>query len=276
MTTTARHRAHVARWNLHRVVERHPLVTYFALAYLISWPLWLLSRAAGGAAGTVLLAAGGFGPAVAALLTVTWSGRSVRTWLRTLLRWRAPTGAWVYALALPVVVMVLFNLLLAGLGLAPDWASLPGRAPGYLATFLVTALVFGGQEELGWRGFALGELQRGHRPVVATALLGLGWGLWHVPLYGPGGLVVPLVLAFFYTWLFNASGSVLLCVLLHAGLTAGQDHLLLTADSPVVDATLLATYLAAAAVLLLLTRERLGLKETHPAGAAALSRRSNR
>jgi uncharacterized protein len=81
----------------------------------------------------------------------------------------------------------------------------------------------------------LGELQRRHAPLVATLLLGVGWGAWHVPLYGPIGFLVPLVLAFFYTFLYNITGSVLLCILLHAGLTAAQDHLLLTADSMTVD-----------------------------------------
>ena len=28
--------------------DRHPLIFYFALTYAISWPLWLLSRLAGG------------------------------------------------------------------------------------------------------------------------------------------------------------------------------------------------------------------------------------
>ena len=28
-------------------IRRHRLISYFALAYAISWPLWLLSRLAG-------------------------------------------------------------------------------------------------------------------------------------------------------------------------------------------------------------------------------------
>ena len=48
------------------LVNRHPLIFYFALTYAISWPLWLLSRLAGGTLGTVLLVMGGFGPMIAA------------------------------------------------------------------------------------------------------------------------------------------------------------------------------------------------------------------
>ena len=80
------------------------------------------------------------------------------------------------------------------------------------------------------------------RSAVATLILGIGWGVWHIPLYGPAGFVVPMVLAFFYTWLYNRTRSVLLCILLHASFTAAQDHLLLSADSPMVDIVLLGSY----------------------------------
>ena len=128
----------------------------------------------------------------------------------------------------------------------------------YLQSFLLTAVIFGGQEEPGWRGFALPRLQSQRSPMVATLILGLGWGIWHIPLYGPTGFVVPLVLAFFYTWLYNKTNSILLCILLHASFTPAQDHLLLTADSPIVDAVLLGTYVVAAAAVIVATRGRLG------------------
>jgi membrane protease YdiL (CAAX protease family) len=124
---------------------------------------------------------------------------------------------------------------------------------------LITAVIFGGQEEPGWRGYALPALQQRRSPLVATLILGLGWGVWHIPLYGPAGFIVPLVLAFFYSWLYNRTQSVLLCILLHASFTAAQDHLLLTADSRIVDVVLLGTYLVGAGVLIAVTRGRLGL-----------------
>ena len=98
--------------------------------------------------------------------------------------------------------------------------------------------------------------------MVATLILGLGWGVWHIPLYGPLGFVVPLVLAFFYTWLYNRTQSVLLCILLHASFTAAQDHLLLSTDSRMVDAMLLGTYIVVAAALIVATRGRLGIPMT--------------
>jgi hypothetical protein len=81
-------------------------------------------------------------------------------------------------------------------------------------------------------------------------------------LRGPAGFVVPLVLAFFYTFLYNTTSSVLLCILLHAGLTAAQDHLLFAADSMTVDLVLLTTYVFAAAAVIVLTRGRLGKRRS--------------
>jgi uncharacterized protein len=89
-------------------------------------------------------------------------------------------------------------------------------------------------EEPGWRGFALPGLEGVHTPVVATVVVGTLWALWHFPLVFiderfPHGFtsVAPLVLlafltvvgialmAFFYSWVYNATQSFLLCMLLH-------------------------------------------------------------
>jgi CAAX protease family protein len=240
-------------------IRRHRLILYFGLTYAISWPLWLLSRLAGGTVGTVLLVVGGFGPLVAAAITIRCSGGSLTEWLRGIVRWRIPVRFYAYALGLPVLIMAAMNAVLAVLGQQPDVSLVLGRIPAYLQTLLITAVIFGGQEEPGWRGFALPRLEERHAPLVATLILGFGWGVWHIPLYGPAGLVVPLVLAFFYSWLYNRTQSVLLCILLHASFTAAQDHLLLTADSQIVDAVLLGTYVVGAGVLIAVTRGRLGL-----------------
>jgi uncharacterized protein len=240
------------------LASRHPLVHYFVLTYAISWPFFLLSRQVGGGFAITLIVIGGFGPMVAAAWTVVRSGGSISEWLRPILRWRVGPQYYAYALGLPLLIMLALNLALSALGASTDWGALPARIPVYLQSFLLTAIVFGGQEEPGWRGFALPQLQQRHPPWAATLILGLGWGIWHVPLYGPAGFVVPLVLAFFYTWLYNKTGSVLLCILLHASFTPAQDHLLFSGDSMVVDITLLATYVAAALVVIIASRGRLG------------------
>lgn len=242
-------------------IRRHRLIVFFALTYAISWPLWFLSHLAGGTLGTVLLVVGGFGPLLAAAILIRYSGDSLIDWLRSIVRWRVPVRFYAYAFGLPVLIMAVMDGVLAALGHQSDLSVISGRPPAYLQTLFITALIFGGQEEPGWRGFALPRLEERHAPLVATLILGLGWGVWHIPLYGPFGFVVPLVLAFFYSWLYNRTHSVLLCIVLHASFTAAQDHLLLVADSRVVDAVLLSTYIVGAAVVIAVTRGRLGYRD---------------
>jgi uncharacterized protein len=258
LTTDAseRGRANVLTAATGRWLTAHPVLGFVLIAYAMSWPVWLLAWVTGWFPLVVL---GGFGPASAAAVMLRLGKQPLRPWLRRLLLWRVRPRFYAYALLLPAAIYGLVNLALQVLGADVDWSLLPGRLPSYLLALLLTATLFGGLEEPGWRGYALPRLQARHTPLKATLLLGLAWGVWHVPLYGPAGFVVPLVLAFFYTWLYNRTGSVLLCVLLHGSFTAAQDELLLTADSVTVDAVILGIYVAAAAAVVLLTRGRLGV-----------------
>lgn len=246
-------------------VARHPLPAFFLLAFGGAWLLWLPGLVGiGGAGGFVLLALGALAPFAAAVLVVRAEGGDLHGWLRGLLVWRVPARFWVFALGVPAALLVVVNAVLALTGHPVDLGLLAQRIPAYLAGFAVVATVGGGLEEPGWRGFALPRLQRRFSPLAATAVLGLAWGVWHVPLYGPLGFVLPAFLAVYYTWLYNRTGSVLLCVLLHGSFTPAIDDLVLTADSLEVDLVVLGTVVAGAAVLVAATRGRLGLARPEP------------
>src|SRR5699024_10121189 len=38
-------------------------------------------------------------------------------------------------------------------------------------------------EQLGWRGFALNEVQKKHSPLKSALIVGVLWGSWHAPLW---------------------------------------------------------------------------------------------
>jgi membrane protease YdiL (CAAX protease family) len=202
--------------------------------------------------------------AAAALVTVC-SGDSLAAWIRPVWHWRVPVQWWLYALGLPALLYAVVTSILQLIGSPVDWSLAVDRLPAYLSTFVFVLFLGGGMEEPGWRGFGLPVLQETYSPLRATLILGLVWGVWHVPIYGPAGFIVPLVLAFFYTVLWNAAHSLGLCILLHASFTPAQDHLILMpqndAYTPALDAqdwVIPGTYIAAALVVTALTQGRLG------------------
>ncbi len=219
-----------------RWAAQHPVAAFFGLTYALSWGLWLpLVLGYSGTLRSILFVGGAFGPAVAGALVTGLSGHKVGAWLRRRMRWRVAARWWMVALVVPVVLTGTASAAYALLGHPVDVMLLPARLGGYLPALALAALVGGGQEELGWRGFALPHLERRFGPARATLLLGTIWALWHLPIVAANrtlqhGLewaaLWPVLLlslasvvgyAFVLTWLFNRTGSVLMAMLLHAG-----------------------------------------------------------
>jgi membrane protease YdiL (CAAX protease family) len=232
-------------------IRRQPFFCLVILAYGFSWSCWLLSfwLSDNGPAATALFYLAGFGPWIAAMVILKAQGRSLRGWLRSLFKWRLHPGWYGFALGFPVLLVVIVSLIYWRLGNALDFTVLPSRLGAYVPTLLLIAIVQGGNEEPGWRGFGLPVLQQRHSPFVATGILGLVWAFWHVPLlvtnpdvasgvigFGQILFIATVTLisiathAFWYTWLMNRTGSVFLCILLHASYNAANGLLVLVPD----------------------------------------------
>ncbi|WP_405444988.1 CPBP family intramembrane glutamic endopeptidase [Streptomyces erythrochromogenes] len=126
-----------------------------------------------------------FGPAVAvAAVALLWPGRT-RQRLAGTLPTREParrTGGRRAALLLTPVLII---ALCAGGGLLTA-GSLPVTAPRAFAhplALVVAAQLLGAcAEEIGWRCYLQPLLRTRFGPVAASALVGVVWGLWHVPV----------------------------------------------------------------------------------------------
>jgi hypothetical protein len=166
-----------------------------------------------------------YAPAIAALtLVLLRSGRSGgRRFLSRLLLWRA-SAAW-YALLL-IGIPLLFYAGAVWKGLGPG-ELVPVSAVGAYLVALALHAIKGPVEEIGWRGFMLPLLQRRMSPLWAGLVIGVIWGVWHLPAFFLSGtehsawsftdfFVGTIALSLIATALFNASkGSILLPALFH-------------------------------------------------------------
>lgn len=257
------------------------LTVFLLVTFAWTWTLWALASRLEptGALPDLLVVAGRFGPALAAIgVTLAAAGRSgLAALLAPLRRWRAPASLWLLVALGPVAVVLAAIGLAALLGSSPGGFNDPATAYLVVPAFLVILLAGGPLgEELGWRGFALDRLQSRTGPVAASLLLGVVWGVWHLPLFlhatqVQASLPLPLYLgqttatAVLYTWLWNRTRSLPLVLVLHTmtNLAAGVFPLL-TPEAPDHVAFGLAVTLAGLGALALIrvTGGRLGYEAT--------------
>jgi membrane protease YdiL (CAAX protease family) len=141
-------------------------------------------------------------------------------------RWRVGLRWWLVAVSTGMfLLLTLAGLWLVGADL-PTAADLPvftGNALLGPVGFLLITLVAALGEEVGWRGYALPQLQRRFSPLWSTLILA---PVWHVEFFVvesvPLARLVPYLFvvtcyAVVLTWLYNRSGgSILLVVVWHA------------------------------------------------------------
>lgn len=199
--------------------------------------------------------------------------------LRRALIWRVGWRWWAFALFFPVLpsvaALMLFDLL--G-GPDPDWSAL-APLPTVVPMIVVLTLLAGFGEEFGWRGFATPHLQRRYSALTTSLVVGLIWGLWHIPLFVTDGTVQSawrmdagwvlavggytvfcIAWSIQYTWVLNNTrGSVLLAAVMHGAGNAwfgGYIGVYRGHFAGILCFTLVMS--AASAAIVVMTRGRLG------------------
>lgn len=220
-----------------RLIWKRPVISYFAIAYLLSWLCWLplafghWNTMADSPAALVCVFLGSLGPAAASVVCTGLTGGkgAVQDHLKKLVAWRFHPVWWL--LAVFGFVPIFFAM-----GLLFGKGSLSDLPMGFVNTAinLAPSLFIIGPlgEELGWRGYALPLLSSRLGLLRAGLAIGALWALWHAPLavFLPGWrggvplgqfalsyLALLLPLSVLFTWLTQrCKGSVLAAMLLHA------------------------------------------------------------
>jgi hypothetical protein len=98
-----------------------------------------------------------------------------------------------------------------------------------MGSFLPLLILGPLSEEIGWRGYALPRLQTRWNALTSSVIIGVVWGLWHLPLFMMVGtsqhelgipfigfLLIMSANSLFYTWLYdNTQQSLWSAILLH-------------------------------------------------------------
>ena len=225
----------------------HPLRAFFAVTFAFSWTFDVIAFAVLDLTFEVGVIVATFGPAVGAYAVIRAidGPEGVRAWLRRFVQWRVDPRLYLFVLvALPAAVIASSAFLSGGAEKLEDaGAAFP---LSFLGMLVILSLLGGGQEEPGWRGFALPRMLEQWGPVEASVRLGVVWAVWHLPLfvlvsdYDNAGTEVLSVVGMFFvfllgltigfsilqTWLYHRSGgSIFLAVLAHGAVNASTNFL---------------------------------------------------
>lgn len=204
-------------------------------SYFISWFFWgilaLIAGHTGIKFGQPLFMAffvpGGLGPTFASFIFINARAdkEEFRLFKDQIFKWRINPLWYIFILIIPFILLSLpwtMNYITAG-------ASDIFLRQSILSLLIAIPLniLFGGLEEIGWRGILLPGLMKRFSKFTATFFTSLLWSLWHLPLWfvkgSPQELMDPvffviLGLSFSYllTVAYTKTQSIFLCILLHS------------------------------------------------------------
>jgi len=214
---------------------------FFLLTFAYSWIIWIPSVLDGigiklpfdiAGYSIVVVIIGAFAPLLAAITLVTreagWKG--TRTFLGQVFDFHFKPIYLLIALALPLLIHAISHYLALAIGLDVAQTLFPAEspvAPIILAIpyFILMMIIGGGQEEFGWRGYAQQPLQERMGVIPASLIIGVIWGLWHLPLWFMAGdlhsaysffafVLMTTSISLMYAWLYNSGGKKLILVII--------------------------------------------------------------
>jgi len=223
--------------NQETIIRRYPVVTYFALTFLISWtgalavaaPHLIRHEPLPQMTGILMFPVMLLGPSLAGIvLTRIVDGKSgLRVLFSQMFRaWVPPR--WYMALLLPPALVLTVLLFL-------ERFVSPVYAPNHFLIGILFGIPAGFLEEIGWMGYAFPKMRSESNGLAPSILLGLLWALWHLPVVNylgtatpHGAYWLPFFLAFGFAmsarrvliaWIYTNTKSVLLAQLMHVSST---------------------------------------------------------
>ena len=215
------------------------LFLFFTLAFALMWILFFavafVPIPARSPLGGGLILLGAFAPALAAVaVTFRTEGRAgVIALLRRITQWRVAANYYVFAFGFMVTIKLTAALIYRAS--ASSWPRFDTSQWYLIPVAVAFSTPFQAGEEIGWRGYALPRLAERFGLASASILLGLIWGIWHLPQFFiregdayqqsfPVFVLQVTALSVVFAWLYTrTNGSLLLTMLLHAAINNSKD-----------------------------------------------------
>lgn len=208
------------------------VISYLMYTYGISWGLWgivifgtgMLGWEKGHPIAMTCYILGVFGPVIGSILAKKkqCSKEGFKAFLKSIVDVRHPIKHYIIAIGIPIGVVYLSVLMGGGVV----------KQPFYMGFVLIIPMIIGGGlEEIGWRGFMQGTLEKKYSPVKSTCLVALAWAIWHIPLWFipfthqanwnyVWYCVTIMIFAFMLAGVHRVTQSVFLCIICHATINA--------------------------------------------------------
>jgi len=272
------------------------IFVFVSLSFVWAWGVGLAAGQAATSSPTLnfaLMVSAGFGPSLAALVVVAVfsAPAGFRAWVIRCLNWRLGSGWYLLAFLAPPTLMVCALALHAALGGALPAFPAASQIPLVIANFGLVLLIGGPLgEEFGWRGYLMPALTARMNWRAASLVIGIVWGLWHLPLFfivGTPQARMPIAVfllnilagSVLFGWLFERTKrSVLPALVLHTSLNAFADVLAIVPTATTAQPYMLVTpLLVCVAAVLLIRPDRPPVNSrVTPHGNSFLSRHRDR
>ena len=240
-------------------IKRHQVLTYFVLAFAISWvavfavawPKFSRGETLGFNDALLMFLPTLAGPSIAGIaLTTIVDGRDgLRDLFSRMGRWRVGWRWYSAVLVFPILILAVLLALTTVLS--------PSFAPYFFPAGIAIGAFSGFFEEIGWMGYAYPRMQSRLSALAAAILLGLLHSAWHfVPDFlgasGARGIywlphfamfgISMTAMRVLVVWVYANTRSVLLSQLMHASSTGFLSILVPLSFSPQADTIFYALY----------------------------------
>lgn len=214
-------------------MEKRKVVFFTLITFAISWVAWwilvIIKQDNSGIFQNplyfLIFFIGGIAPTIAPFLAINFSDKEFKDYFLSIIRFRVSIFYYLFGIGLILGITYLgiwINSLINGslrTGPSLDLIS--------LARLTLMMVLFGGLEELGWRGLMLPTMSKFLKYPIAASIVGITWAVWHLPLFFMRGApqylsdflgfaVQVIGMGFVLAWLYGRTKSTFICVLFHA------------------------------------------------------------